>query len=117
MAQIDWKQFNENFQYYDKEIIKEVIDIFVEEYDERMSTLQKNIDEKDLVNLAFHAHSIKGVIANYKAPYVVELFQSLEDMAKKNQELQIPETYAKLKIITKELLDELVEYLKISHLR
>ena len=117
MAQIDWKQFNENFQYYDKEIIKEVIDIFVEEYDERISTLQKNIDGKDLVNLAFNAHSLKSVISNYMAPYVLELTRTLEDMAKKNQEQQIPETFIELKKVSKELLDELVEYLKVTHLR
>jgi HPt (histidine-containing phosphotransfer) domain-containing protein len=117
MAQIDWKQFNENFQYYDKEIIKEVIDIFVEEYDERISTLNKNIEENDLVNLAFNAHSLKSVISNYMAPYVLELTRSLEDMAKKNQEENIPETFQKLKMVSKELLDELIEYLKVSKIR
>lgn len=65
MAVIDWEQFNDNFQYYDKEIIKEVIDIFVSEYDSRISNLQKDIEEKDYTNLAFHAHSFKGVIGNY----------------------------------------------------
>jgi HPt (histidine-containing phosphotransfer) domain-containing protein len=117
MAQIDWKQFNDNFQYYDKEIIKEVIDIFVEEYDERISTLQKNIEEKDLTNLAFNAHSFKSVISNYMAPIVLELTRSLEDMAKKNQEEKIPETFAELRVVSKDLLDELVEYLKVSQKR
>ena len=41
MAAIDWVQFNENFQYYDKEIVKEVISIFIDEYDQRMVNLKK----------------------------------------------------------------------------
>lgn len=117
MAQINWKQFNENFQYYDKEIIKEVIDIFVEEYDERINTLEKNIEANDLVNLSFNAHSFKSVISNYMAPYVLELTRSLEDMAKKNQAQQIPETFVELRKVSKELLDELLEYQKTSNLR
>ncbi len=31
MAIIDWEQFNENFQYFDEEIIHEVIENFFEE--------------------------------------------------------------------------------------
>ena len=82
MAVIDWDQFNENFQYYDKEIIKEVIDIFVDEYDNRIRDLQKNIEEKDFINLAFNAHSFKSVISNYMAPKAYELTRKLEELAK-----------------------------------
>ncbi|MEI6140170.1 MAG: Hpt domain-containing protein [Mariniphaga sp.] len=117
MAQIDWKQFNEFFQYYDKEIITLVINIYIEEYDERMSTLEKNILDKDLKNLKKNSHSFKGVVLNFQAPYVAKLLQSLEDMAEEKQEEHIPETFEELKKPSKELLNELVEYLKTSHLR
>ena len=111
MAQIDWNEFNEYFKYFDKDIITEVINIFISEYDERMSTIEKNIFDKDFVNLKFHAHALKGIVANYKAPYVVELLQSLEDMAKEKKEEQIPQTFEELKKLSKELLDELIDYL------
>ena len=43
MAQIDWKEFNDYFKYFDKEITIEVINIYINEYDERIRTLEKNI--------------------------------------------------------------------------
>ena len=114
MAIIDWEQFNENFQYYDKEIIKEVIDIFLDGHDERINLLQKNIDEKDYVSLAFNTHSLKSVISNYMAPVVLKLTIKLENLAKENMESQIPKTFEELKVATKELLLELQNYISNS---
>jgi len=112
MAIIDWDQFNDNFQYYDKGIITEVIDIFINEYDERIRILQKNIDEKDFTNLAFNAHSFKSVIANYMAPKPLELTRKLEEAANKNTENGIPQIFKELKSTTNELLTELKDYLQ-----
>jgi HPt (histidine-containing phosphotransfer) domain-containing protein len=112
MAVIDWEQFNDNFQYYDKEIIKEVIDIFTDEYDIRISNLQKDIEEKNYANLSFHAHSFKSVIGNYMAPKAYELARKLEELAKDNSEDGINEIFADLKSTTKELLIELKDYLR-----
>ncbi len=75
---IDKKQFLENFQYFDKEVVLEIINIFINEYPERMETLKKNIDEKDFDQLKFNAHSLKGVVANFVAPEVQELARQLE---------------------------------------
>ncbi len=112
MAVIDWAQFNENFQYYDKSIIIEVIELFLEEYDTRMANLQKNIDENDFPGLAFNAHSLKSVIANYMAPPAYELTRKLEEMAKNNVQEGISEVFSDLKITTRELLRELNEYIQ-----
>jgi HPt (histidine-containing phosphotransfer) domain-containing protein len=112
MAIIDWDQFNENFQYYDKEVITEVVNIFVNEYDARISTLQKNINEKDYTNLAFHAHSFKSVIGNYMASKAYELARKLEELANNNSEEEIQNTFTELKSATKELHFELKNYLQ-----
>ena len=112
MAVIDWIQFNENFQYYDKEIISEIINIFFDEYDSRMSDLEKNIKERDFTSLAFNAHSLKSVIANYMAPKALELTRKLEEMGKNKTEEGINELFDELKSTTKELVIELNEYLK-----
>lgn len=112
MGIIDWDQFNENFQYYDKEIITEVINIFVGEYDVRICILQKNIDEKDYTNLAFNAHSFKSVIGNYMAPRAYELTRKLEELAKSNSGEGIHDVFNEMKSATKELLFELKDYLQ-----
>ncbi len=78
MDMIDKKQFLENFQYFDNEVILEIINIFIDEYPERMETLRKNIDEKDFDQIKFNAHSLKGVVANFVAPEVQELARQVE---------------------------------------
>jgi HPt (histidine-containing phosphotransfer) domain-containing protein len=110
MAQIDWDQFNENFQYYDKEIIMEIIDIFIDEYNDRIINLQKNIKEKDYISLAFNAHSFKSVIGNYMAPKAYETTRKLEELAKSNTNDEIDDTFSNLQSTTAELLLELKEY-------
>ena len=112
MAVIDWNQFNDNFQYYDKSIILEVINIFFDEYDERIAKMQKNIDDNDLNGLAFNAHSLKSVIANYMAPMAYEHTRKLEELAKNGTGENIPEVFASLKSTTQELIVELKEYVQ-----
>ncbi len=110
MAVIDWAQFKDNFQYYDKTIIIEVIDLFFEEYDSRIAALQKNIDENDFKALAFNAHSLKSVISNYMAPEALEVTRKLEELAKNKSEGEINDAFSKLKVTTRELVDELKDY-------
>ncbi len=112
MAVIDWEQFNDNFQYYDKSIILEVINIFFEEYDDRIATLQKNINENDFASLAFNAHSLKSVIANYMAPSAYECTRKLEELAKNNSGDGIKEVFSQLKSTTQELIHELGDYVQ-----
>ena len=112
MATIDWEQFNENFQYYDKETVSEVIENFFEELDERMDTLAKNIAESDLTSLSFNAHSLKSVIGNFMAPRPYELSRSIEELAKQGSVANIPELYTELKGLCYELKGELTAYLK-----
>jgi len=112
MAVIDWDQFNENFQYYDKSIIVEVIDLFFEEYEPRISSLQKNIDEKDFASLAFNAHSLKSVISNYMAPGALELTRKLEELGKSHSTEGLNEVFSELRSTTQELLLELKDYVQ-----
>ena len=112
MAVIDWEQFNENFQYYDKSIIIEVIDLFLEEYEPRIANLGKNIKEKDFASLAFNAHSLKSVISNYMAPSALEITRKLEELGKNQTSEGLDEVFTKLKSITQELLIELKDYVQ-----
>ena len=109
---IDKKQFTENFQYFDNEVVTEIINIFIDEYPERMETLRKNIDEKDFEQLKFNAHSLKGVVANFVAPEVQELARQLE-MKGANKDLTDVETlFNELKEKSAVVVDELKELKK-----
>ncbi len=81
---IDKEEFRENFKPFDKEIVVEIIDIFIQEWPERRDEIRKNIDERDFDSLRFSAHSLKGVVANFIADSPKNLAKTLEDNAKAN---------------------------------
>ena len=109
MGMIDKKQFLENFQYFDNEIVNEIINIFIDEYPERMETLKKNIDEKDFEQLKFNAHSLKGVVANFVAPEVQELARQLQLKGAGKDLTGVEELYHSLKEKTALVVEELKE--------
>lgn len=78
---IDRKQFNDVFQYFDKEIIVEIIDMFISEHDERFRKMKKNLADNDFTGFQFNSHS-KGVIANFWDPVTVEQSTRLDNIAK-----------------------------------
>lgn len=112
MSTIDWDQFNDNFQYYDIDTIREVIENFFEESEERLNNLEKNIAENDFAKLSFNAHSLKSVIGNFMAPKLYELCRKLEEMAKQNSKENIPDIFSELKPLIYELIEELKAYLQ-----
>ena len=111
MAIIDWEQFNENYQYYDEEIIREIIEDFLAESDDRLMNIQKNIADNDFVNLTFNAHSIKSVVGVFMAQRPLELALRLEMMGKQQLNEGLVEAFSELKISINELVAELREYL------
>jgi HPt (histidine-containing phosphotransfer) domain-containing protein len=104
---IDHVRFNENFQYFDKEIIIEIIDIFISEFDMRFSNLNENVAARDFDKLKFNAHGIKGVIANFMDPDTIELSKRLDEMAKNRIENGLEKTLADFENSAKLLLEEL----------
>lgn len=109
---IDRHKFNDNFQYFDKEIIVEIIDIFFSEYEERYKNLQQNVLEKDFTKLKFNAHSLKGVIANFMDPVTIELSRKLDEMAKNKEESGLDQLYEELTQSSSDLMEELKQIRK-----
>lgn len=104
---IDHQKFVNNFKYFDKEIVCEIIELFNEEYPSRFSSLQQNINDGDFESLQFNAHSLKGVISNFLANDTKELARQLEEKGKKNDSENVSELFEKLKSSTEKLLKDL----------
>lgn len=104
---IDRQKLNQNFQYFDKETIIEIIDIFFEEYPDRVEKITKNILENDFVQLKFNAHSIKGVVANFQDPATIELSRKLDEMAKNKETAGLEKVFEDLKTACVNLMNEL----------
>lgn len=90
---IDRTRFKENFIYLDKEVIVEIIDIFLGEYEERLMAIEKNISELDFTGLKFNAHSLKGVVSNFMDPVSIDMTRKLDDMAKQESTVGLQELY------------------------
>ncbi len=109
MKIVDQNTFNETFQYFDKEIVVEIIDIFINEYPERMTNIERAIEDKNYADLKFHAHSIKGVIANFMVPKPQELAKKLEVAGTEQNLDEVDENFVALKEQCELLMDDLKE--------
>ena len=114
MNYINKEQFIENFQYFDKEIILEIIDIFINEYPERMKSINDSISSKSFDDIKFHSHSIKGVVANFCAPEVEQQARELEFKGTNKDFTDVEEMFEEFRKSTSALLEELKE-LRINY--
>lgn len=79
MKVIDETSFKETFQYFDKSIVLEIIDLFIAEYPGRIASIKNDIANRNFDGLKFNAHSIKGVIANFFASEPHQYARELEN--------------------------------------
>ncbi|MBE0651549.1 MAG: Hpt domain-containing protein [Bacteroidales bacterium] len=112
MPIIEKDRFQENFQYFDKEVVLDIINIFLEEYPLRMNTIKTNIDQKDFDQLRFNAHSLKGVVANFIAPDVQNVARTMEMKGTNKDFSDIDELYSELKEKADVMVKELSELKK-----
>jgi len=108
MTHIDNSQFRDNFQYFDKEIVFEIIEIFINEYPDRIKVITESIETLDYDGIKFNCHSIKGVIANFVAPQVEQLARELELMGNNHESDGIKEKLENFKNSSAAMLDELI---------
>lgn len=106
---VNKEKFQENFKYFDKEIIVEIIDLFINEFDSRMNTIKNSIDKLDMDSLKFSAHSLKGVIANFVADVPESYARKLEIKAKINDHSDLDKLYQQLYDSTEKMVNELKE--------
>lgn len=104
---IDRATFSSNYEIFDKEIVKEIIEIYISEYPDRMVNIRKNIDEKDLDSLYKNAHSFKGVTANFFDKDTEEIARQLESKGKEGDDSGLEDLYTQLKETSEKLVDEL----------
>ncbi len=106
---INKELFVENFSFFDKEVVLEIMDIFINEYPERIKTLELNIKNKDSKSINFNAHSLKGVIANFVDEETRELAKELEFKGKDANFDGIDELFQKVKLNGEILINDLKE--------
>ena len=63
---INIETFKERFSYFDKEVVVEIIDIFIEEYDDRIKNITQYIEDQNLDEFRKAIHAFKGVMSNFE---------------------------------------------------
>ena len=88
----------------DGNFFKDVVDMFISDYPDMLTTLQNAIHNKKAEILQRTAHSLKGMLRNFQAEEMAEQAFQLEKMGQKNE-------FDGTSLILQELSDKL-PYLK-----
>lgn len=75
---VNKQEFLDTYSYFDKDVLIEIIDIFLNEYSGRIEKLYKDIETRSYNDLRFDAHGLKGVVATFCAPIAKEKAYELE---------------------------------------
>jgi len=105
---IDKETFRDNFRYYDKGIVLQVIDMFLADYQDTFTGLQASIDNLDFDGIDNIAHSFKSNVA-YMSAEVSELARIIEHKGKDKNNDGLQAAFEKLKAGTSLMVNELVE--------
>lgn len=117
---INKQLFLDNFKVFDREVVVEIINIFFEEYPLRIEKMDKNFSEQDFKELAFNAHSLKGVVSNFASPVLFELAREVEKMSSALRDgntdsdltYRLNLCYPKMREATAEFHKDLIEMIK-----
>ena len=80
---LDLEEFMERVQE-DKELLLELFDIFIEDFDKKKQALKEAIEEKDYEQIRNVAHSLKGASGNISAKELRLVVSDMEEMGKKS---------------------------------
>jgi HPt (histidine-containing phosphotransfer) domain-containing protein len=101
---INEEKFKKTYENFDREIVFEIIDIFLNEYDERVNKLNNLLNSGNLEELSKCAHAFKGVISNFETECAA--YQEISEIEilirnylnKKDRELEGEDQYLQEKL-------------------
>jgi HPt (histidine-containing phosphotransfer) domain-containing protein len=91
MMLFDEKQLKNHFDG-DDELIGELVEVFEESYLPCLDSIKKALEESNHKDLELHAHTLKGMIANFFAMDLKHAAAELELMAR-NETISGPEAH------------------------
>ena len=109
---IDKAIFTSNYEIFDKEIVSEIIAIYITEYPDRMTKLEELIKQGNMDQIYKSAHSLKGVTANFFDKESEELARTIEEKGRAGDGSGLQELFVKLKASTDKLIVDLEELKK-----
>lgn len=91
----------------DRELVRDLLLIFKEEFPVRLRALRDAVDSKDGKRVAIEAHTIKGMLSNLAAASAAGAAARLEQLGRKQEVSEFQAACASFESLSKELLLEL----------
>lgn len=96
----------------DVELLKEIVDLFLQDYPPLVAQIKDALQEGDYQLLEKSAHTLKGSVGNFGADSVVQAALNLENMGRNKQMGEVPQFLTNLEKEIKRLREELVDFIK-----
>jgi len=99
----------ETYSDYGNEFIIDIIDIFLNEYSEKINFIEEGIKTKDAEKVHFWSHKLKGSIKAFFAPEPAEIAYTIEKLSTAGILEGVDDLFIKLKEECFLFIDELIE--------
>ncbi|MBN2746650.1 MAG: Hpt domain-containing protein [Bacteroidales bacterium] len=109
---LDIHQFESTYGDFGAEMISEIIDIYLAEYDQRFDLMANNIRDLDFKSLGANAHSFKGATAVLYDAEVAELARQLEYKGKEENADGLMDLFTQLRAEADKLIVQLKQLKK-----
>jgi two-component system, sensor histidine kinase and response regulator len=96
----------------DLDLLKESVDLYIDEYPKMMKTLQQAIQNQDAAGIERTAHAIKGMVGNFQADTAANTAFDLEQRGKKVQFKGVEKIHRTLAAELDGLKSTLVDFIK-----
>lgn len=91
----------------DEELIGELVEVFEETYPETLANIEKAINDQSTKDLELHAHTLKGMLANFFVDKLKELAFQLEKIGREGNLGDVSDQAEQLKSEIPKMLAEL----------
>ncbi len=91
----------------DAELLKEIAQLFLEDYPKAMEEIRAAADHRDAKELERSAHGLKGSVANFGATEAMEAARALETMGRAQQLVEVEQVIRTLELALAALRPEL----------
>jgi len=91
----------------DAELLKEIAELFLEDYPNSLNELHEAVDKRDARMLERSAHGLKGSVSNFGARRAVEAALQLETMGREQKLVEVEQVLHTLELALAALRPEL----------
>lgn len=99
----------------DSELLRELVDIFREDFPRYVENLRCAVREEDMQRTAEAAHSLKGMLANFAATAAAQAAAEIEQIARRGEQAALDSAMVNFDSATSGLLAEIKEMLAGAH--